>query len=87
MIKLPSLICQAFYAQGSSDHSIFQHVFAKPLPNPLFRSNLPTKENKPLKDILTEIRSNLEEQAKIHDEISGPFSCAIVDRDGFKKIE
>jgi hypothetical protein len=52
-----------------------------------YRLNQLSKENKPLKDILTEIRSNLEEQAKIHDEISGPFSFAVVDQDGFRKIE
>jgi hypothetical protein len=52
-----------------------------------YRLNQLSKENKPLKDILTEMRSNLEEQAKIHDEVSGPFSYAIVDRDGFKKME
>jgi hypothetical protein len=52
-----------------------------------YRLNRLSKENKPLKDILTEIRSNLEKQAKIHDEISGPFSFAVVDQDGFRKIE
>ena len=52
-----------------------------------YRLNQLSNENKPLKDILTEIRSHLEEQAEIHDEISGPFSYAVIDRDGFKKIE
>jgi hypothetical protein len=52
-----------------------------------YKLNQLSKENKPLKDILTEIRSHLEEQAEIHDEISGPFSYAIIDRDGFKKIK
>jgi hypothetical protein len=52
-----------------------------------YKLNQLSKENKPLKDILTEIRSHLEKQAEIHDEISGPFSYAIIDRDGFKKIK
>ena len=52
-----------------------------------YKLNQLSKENKPLKDILTEIRSHLEEQAEIHDEISGPFFYAVIDRDGFKKIE
>jgi hypothetical protein len=52
-----------------------------------YKLNQLSKENKPLKDILTEIRSHLEEQAQIHDEISGPFFYAVIDRDGFKKIE
>jgi hypothetical protein len=29
----------------------------------------------------------LEEQTEIHDEISGPFSNAVIDQDGFKNIE
>ena len=52
-----------------------------------YKLNQLSKENKPLKDILTEIRSHLEEQAEIHDEISAPFFYAVIDRDGFKKIE
>ena len=52
-----------------------------------YKLNQLSKENKALKDILTEIRSHLEEQAEIHDEISGPFFYAVIDRDGFKKIE
>jgi hypothetical protein len=52
-----------------------------------YRLNQLSKENKPLKDILTEIRSQLKEQAENYDEISGPFSYAVIDRDGFKKIE
>jgi hypothetical protein len=52
-----------------------------------YRLNQLSKENKSLQDILTEIRSNLEKQAKIHDEVSGPFSYAVVDQDGFKRIE
>jgi len=52
-----------------------------------YKLNQLSKENKALKDILTEIRSHLEEQAEIHDEISGPFFYAVIDRDGFKKVE
>ena len=52
-----------------------------------YKLNQLSKENKPLKDILPEIRSHLEEQAEIHNEISGPFFYAVIDRDGFKKIE
>ncbi|MGW8302771.1 MAG: hypothetical protein ACWGNO_11910 [Desulfobacterales bacterium] len=52
-----------------------------------YKLNQLSKENKPLKDILPEIRSHLEEQAQIHNEISGPFFYAVIDRDGFKKIE
>lgn len=52
-----------------------------------YRLNQLSRENKPLKDILTEIRPHLEEQAESQDEISGPFSYAVIDRDGFKKIE
>jgi hypothetical protein len=33
------------------------------------------------------MRSHLEEQAEIHDEIFGPFSYAVINRDGFKNIE
>jgi hypothetical protein len=40
------------------------------------------RENKPLPDILTEIRSSLENQSQINDEISGPFSCAVINRGG-----
>lgn len=43
-----------------------------------------SKENRPLEDILTEIRSNLQNQAEINDEISGPFSCAVISRTGVK---
>jgi hypothetical protein len=46
-----------------------------------------SKENKPLPYILTEIRTHLEKQAEIHDEISGPFSYAFIDQNGFKKLE
>ena len=52
-----------------------------------YRLNQLSKDNKPLRDILTEIRSHLEKQAEIQDEISGPFSYAVIDCDGFKKIE
>jgi hypothetical protein len=52
-----------------------------------YRLNQLSKENEPLQDILTEIRLHLEEQAKIHDEICGPFSYAVIDRNGFKKME
>ena len=40
------------------------------------------KENKPLPDILTEIRASLEMQAQINDEIAGPFSYAVISRAG-----
>jgi hypothetical protein len=43
-----------------------------------------SKENTPLPDILAEIRSNLEKQAEINDEISGPFSYAVISRAGVK---
>ncbi len=52
-----------------------------------YKLNQLSKENKSLQDILTQIRSHLEEQAEIHDEISGPFSYAVINRNGFKKIE
>lgn len=52
-----------------------------------YRLSQLSRENRPLQDILPEIRSHLEEQAEIHDEISGPFSYAVIDRKGFKKIE
>jgi hypothetical protein len=52
-----------------------------------YRLNQLSKANRPLQDILTEIRCHLEQQAQTRDEISGPFSYAVIDRDGFKKIE
>lgn len=52
-----------------------------------YRLNQLGKQNKPLQEILTDIRSHLEEQAEIHPEICGPFSYAVIDRDGFRKIE
>jgi hypothetical protein len=52
-----------------------------------YRLNQLCRENKPLQKILTEIRSHLEKQAEIQDEISGPLSYALIDRNGFKKIE
>jgi len=51
-----------------------------------YKLNQLSKANKPLQDILTEIRSHLKKQAEIQDEISGPFSYAVIDRDGFKNI-
>jgi len=52
-----------------------------------YRLNQLSQANKSLLDILTEIRPNLEKQADTHDEISGPFSYAVISRDGFKKID
>jgi hypothetical protein len=49
-----------------------------------YRLDQLSKENRPLEDILTEIRSNLEKQAEINAEISGPFSCAVISRAGVK---
>ena len=46
-----------------------------------------SKKNKPLDDILMAIRSQMEKQAEADDDISGPFSYAVIKRGGFQKIE
>jgi hypothetical protein len=45
------------------------------------------REKISLEDALAEIRSHLDQQATIHDEISGPFSCVTIDRGGSRVIE
>lgn len=45
------------------------------------------KAHKPLEAILAEMRSYLEKQSDIHDEISRPFCYGVISRDGLKKIE
>ena len=52
-----------------------------------YKLNQLGKESRPLEDILPEIRPYMEKQAEFHDEISGPFSYAVIDREGVKKWE
>ena len=46
-----------------------------------------SQANKPLEELLTEARTYLEQQAGMHDEIAGPFSYAVINRDGYRQIE
>ena len=43
-------------------------------------------ENKNIDELLQQIKSHLERQGKINDDISGPFSFALITRDGFHEI-
>jgi len=39
-------------------------------------------ENTPLEDILAEIRSNLERQTQVNEDVSGPFAYCVISRSG-----
>ena len=39
-------------------------------------------DSKPLEDILAEIRSNLEQQTQVNEDISGPFAYCVINRTG-----
>ena len=39
-------------------------------------------DSKALEDILTEIRSNLEQQTQVNEDISGPFAYCVINRAG-----
>ena len=39
-------------------------------------------DNKPLEDILAEIRSNLDQQTQVNEDISGPFAYCVINRAG-----
>ncbi|MEJ2101370.1 MAG: hypothetical protein P8X68_15540, partial [Desulfobacterales bacterium] len=45
------------------------------------------KANKNLDGILSQIKSHLERQSEINDEIAGPFSFAFITRNGFHTVQ
>lgn len=45
-----------------------------------------SKDQKPLDELLAEVRSALEKQTEVHAELSGPFSFALINRDGYREI-
>lgn len=48
-----------------------------------YQLNQLSKENKNIDEMLSQIRNHLEKQSEINDEIAGPFSFAIITRNGF----
>lgn len=51
-----------------------------------YRLNQFSKENAPLNQILPEVRTNLEKQANIQEEIGPPFSYAFITGEGFTRV-
>ena len=51
-----------------------------------YRLHQLSKNQKPLDEILAEVRSNLEKQVEVHAELSGPFSFALINQDGYREI-
>lgn len=51
-----------------------------------YRLNQLSKQNAPLDQILPEVRSTMEKQADIQEEIGAPFSYALITAEGFTKV-
>ena len=51
-----------------------------------YQLNQPHQANENLDRILKQIKSHLERQSEINDEIAGPFSFAFITRDGFHPV-
>ncbi len=49
--------------------------------------NAMCKENLPLEELLSTVKGGLEKQAKVHEEVEGPFSYAFITQEGFRKVE
>jgi len=52
-----------------------------------YRLNQLCKEDKPLDQILAEVRSGMKKMAQVQEEVGPPFSCAFITEEGFRKID
>ncbi len=45
------------------------------------------KDNAPLDELLSVVKNGMEKQARAHEEVEGPFSYALITREGFRMAE